>query len=203
MARESTDDGERGGSDDLRYDDWPLEGYEGDDAVDFVGFTSPPNGAGPGSAVLYDESTDSIVHATVDENQQRLEPTTDDDREMSPEAESFTRSNVAEGADHDLEFTGAFTYRAPDDQVFVVERAFEVTVDDTDDPREASVDVTEEVLRADAPASDRRAGDADILREERTSFGVDVDAETLDRGAQNAIEGKCREWHEARPAPFA
>jgi hypothetical protein len=203
MIHKSTDGGEPGASDDLRHDDWPLEGYEGDDAAQFVGFTSPPDSAGPGSAVFYDESTDSIIHATVDEKQQRLKPTTDYDQEISPEAESFTRSNVAEGADHDLEFTGAFTYRAPDDQVFVVERTFEVTVDDSDDPREASVDVTEVVLRSDAPASDRREGDAAILREERTSFGVDVDAETLDRGAQNAIKDTCQQWHESRPAPFA
>lgn len=116
---------------------------------------------------------------------------------IDPEAVTFTRSNVAANADIDMECTGSFTYRRDDDQVFVVERDFEITFDDPDAPKTAHVDVLERLLRAEEPQEERRAGDAEPLEENALSFTIDLDADTRDRRVETVVEEYCEEWHES------
>lgn len=123
----------------------------------------------------------------------------EDGREQAasdPESVSFTRSNVLADAEHDLEFTGAYTYRDTDGRVFDVERTFEVTLDDSDDPGGATADVTERVLRAEEPDEHRRAGDSELLEERATGFEIDLDSVEGGRQAESVIEGRCQQWHE-------
>lgn len=128
---------------------------------------------------------------------------------VDPETATFTQSNVSAEADHDLEFSGAYTYRAAeggaggdrDDQVFDVERDFVVEFDVRDPPEEAVVEVDERVLRAQAPEEDRRAGDAEPIQTGRATFTVEFDAAS-DRHAESVVEERCREWHDAHPEPI-
>lgn len=113
-----------------------------------------------------------------------------------PETVSFTRSNVLADAEHNLEFTGAYTYRDADGRVFDVERTFEVTLDDPDDPGEATADVTERVLRAEEPDEHRRAGDTELLEERRTTFEIDLGSVEGGRQVESVIKGRCQQWHE-------
>lgn len=134
----------------------------------------------------------------------------DADDDEGPRLEgTFTQSNVAASADHDLEFTGSYTYRSPDEREFVVERTFEVTVDDRDRTRDARVDVTDRLLRTADPNPGERGGEGDIVREGHTEFTIDVDQhpeidlETDRQGIQNLIEDQIREWHAAHVEPIA
>lgn len=123
----------------------------------------------------------------------------EDDREQAasePETVSFTRSNVLADAEHDLEFTGAYTYRKADGRIFDVERTFEVTLDDPEDPGEATADVTERVLRAEEPDEHRRAGDTELLEERGTTFEIDLGSVEGGRQVEPVIEGRCQQWHE-------
>lgn len=128
---------------------------------------------------------------------------------VDPETATFTQSNVSAEADHDLEFSGAYTYREAegdaegdrDDQVFDVERDFVVEFDGRDPPKEAAVEVRERVLRAEAPEADRRGGDAKAIQEATAVFTIEFDA-AGDRHAENVVEERCREWHDAHPEPI-
>lgn len=128
----------------------------------------------------------------------RIESKSEREREgIDPEAVTFTRSNVAPTADIDMECTGSFTYRRDDDQVFVVERDFEITFDDSDAPETAFVDVLERLLRAEEPQEERRAGDAEPLEENALSFTIDLDADARNRRVETVVEEYCEEWHES------
>ncbi|MCU4740528.1 hypothetical protein [Natronoglomus mannanivorans] len=116
---------------------------------------------------------------------------------IEPEAMTFTRSNVAPSAEIDMECTGSFTYRRDDDQVFVVERDFEITFDDPDSPQTAHVDVLERLLRAEDPQDERRAGDAKPLEENTLTFTIELDAEAKNRRIETVVEEYCEEWHES------
>lgn len=116
---------------------------------------------------------------------------------------SFTRSNVAASKPHDMEFTGSYTYRSPEDRAYTVERSFLVTFDDPDDPGEATVEVVEHVLRAEDSDPERRAGDADPVREGSDRFEIELSESDSERAIENRIEQRCKEWHDARPEPIA
>lgn len=144
-----------------------------------------------------DERTDAAAARTA---------VSEDDEVIEPEVSTFTRSNVSERADHDLEFSGSVTYRPagePDGQVYVVERDFVVTYDDAADPRTATVDVTERLLRAEEPNADRRDGDAEPLEENATRFSIELGTIETDRHVEQHVEERCEEWHESRPGPIS
>lgn len=144
-----------------------------------------------------------------DEGTERAISTGPDETVVDPETATFTQSNVSADADHDLEFSGAYTYREAeggaegdrDDQVFDVERDFVVNFDVRDPPEEAAVEVNERVLQAEPPQEDRRAGNADPIQEAEATFTIEFDA-TSERHAENVVEERCREWHDEHPEPI-
>lgn len=119
-------------------------------------------------------------------------------RTVSPESVTFTQSNVAESDDHDLEFTGSGTYRTEDGQVYVVERVFEGSLDDPDDPDRAVVDVTEQLLRAEEPRAERRDGDAERIDEKERTLTVELDDVDADRRVETVVGDRCETYHESK-----
>ena len=117
---------------------------------------------------------------------------------------TFTRSNVGAGADHDLEFSGSYERRTDDGREITVERTFEVTLDDPDAPRVATVDVTDHVLRTDDAAGepDPDGTDADRLDERGTTFEIDLGEAVGERQLESRIEERCEEWHAAHVEPW-
>lgn len=248
---------------DFAYDNWPIaeHGERTDRTGHYLGTLSAAGGtgAGGGGVLVYDEERQSVFEAEVDEEDRRLVPREDTEREVGaseslgevledvgdslgldslsefaeerlqsdeegtereistgrdetvvdPETATFTRSNVSAEADHDLEFSGAYTYREAegeaegdrDDQVFDVERDFLVTFDVREPPEEATVEVGERILRAEPPQEDRRAGDAEPIQTGRATFTIEFDAAS-DRHAESVVEERCREWHDAHPEPI-
>ena len=116
---------------------------------------------------------------------------------------TFTRSNVGADADHDLEFSGSYERRTDDGREITVERTFEVTLDDPDAPRVATVDVTDHVLRTDEAAGDPKPDgtDADRLEERETTFEIDLGEAVGERQLESRIEERCEEWHTAHLEP--
>lgn len=115
----------------------------------------------------------------------------------TPEAATFTRSNVSPEADHDLEFTGSYTSHAADGRVLIVERDFLVTADDADPPQTATVEVEERRLRAADDRPTDRSGDADLLAADEHRFEIEIGADET-RTFEAYVEDRCREWHESR-----
>ncbi|MFC4987509.1 hypothetical protein [Saliphagus infecundisoli] len=249
---------------DFAYDSWPIadQGETTTGSGHYLGTFGAAGGTGAGGTgvLVYDEERETVFEADVDEEERRLIPREDterdvddsgglggviedlgdslgldslsefaeerlqdDDREggareistgagetvVDPETATFTQSNVSAEADHDLEFSGAYTYRKAagdaegdrDDQVFDVERDFVVSFDVRDPPEEAAVEVEERVLRARTPEEDRRGGDAEPIQTGRTSFTIEFDAAS-DRHAESVVEERCREWHDEHPEPI-
>lgn len=117
------------------------------------------------------------------------------------ETVTFTQSNVAANADHDLEFSGSYDRRTDDDRELTVERTFEVSLDDADTPAVAVVDVTEQVLRTDDAAGDPDGTDADPLEERSRRFEIDLTSAATDRELESRIGDRCRDWHESHVEP--
>lgn len=134
--------------------------------------------------------------------QEQLENDDAEDQEAPrPETVTFTQSNVRADADQDMEFTGSYTYRTSDDQVTLVERTFEIKLDNPDKPQKATSNVIERVLRAEEPAEERRKGDADLLEEKETTFEIDLSSIEIDRQIESLVEKRCQEWHESHLEP--
>lgn len=239
--RDDVDDSTGGETPGLRYDDWPVRGYDEDEqTVAYLGATGEATAPGTETAILYDERAHSIFEADIDAGERRFVPEPDTERELTPsetlgdvledlgdrldsdslsafarehleaaddedravaepEASTFTRSNVASDADHDLEFTGSHTFRRADGPVRVV-RTFEVTLAGPDEPDAATVDVTDRIL--DVPKSgESEAGDAEVLDARTTTFEVDLDVADTDRRVVALVEDGCRAWHESTVQP--
>lgn len=225
----------------LRYDDWPVRGYDEDErAVAYLGATGEATGPGTETAILYDERAHSIFEADIDEDERRFVPEPDTERELTPsetlsevltdlgdrldsdslsafarehleaaddedravaepEESTFTRSNVASDADHDLEFTGSHTFRRADGRVRVV-RTFDVTLAGPDEPDAATAYVTDRVLDASG-SNETGVDDAEVLDERTTTFGIDLDVADTDRRVAALVEDRCRAWHESTVRP--
>lgn len=213
----------------------------------FLGLMNPDDETGT-TAVLYDDRTSTVFQADVDEDEQRLVPREDTERELEStdrlgetleeygdqlewnslsefarerlqndeptseaaaettsglETVTFTQSNVAATADHDLEFSGSYRGRTDERRELTVERTFEVTLDDSDDPQVAVVDVIEQVLRTDDAAGASDGTDADHLEERETGFEIDLTATATDRELECVvqIEDQCQKWHESHVEP--
>lgn len=130
--------------------------------------------------------------------QDRLQDYDEEEQEaLSPDTVTFTQSNVRADSDHDMEFSGSSTYRTTDDRVILLERTFKVRLDDRNNPKEATIDVIEQVLRAEEPAEDRRTGDADPLQERESTFEIDLNSIEADLQIESTIKERCQEWHES------
>lgn len=125
----------------------------------------------------------------------------DEPLQPAPESVTFTRSNTSAEADHDLEFSGSYRYRTTGDRERSVERTFEVTLDDPDDPTRATVGVTEQATRSAAPSKRQDRADADHLETNETAFTIDLASVATDRRLEAVIEERCQEWHTSHVEP--
>lgn len=115
-----------------------------------------------------------------------------------PEHSEFNRRNLLDSAEQDLSYVASHTFRDAGDTVFTLERDFDVYLDDGD-ADSARVTVDEEVLVAERPRAEERAGDADILQENEYGFEVTVDPE--DPTPEATVEGELKDWHAANVTP--
>ncbi|RKD98003.1 hypothetical protein [Halopiger aswanensis] len=119
----------------------------------------------------------------------------DESRKSAPEPITFTRSNTSAAADHNLEFSGSYRYRTTGGQVRTVERTLEVTLDDSDDPARAAVDVTEQVTQSTALSNQQDRADAARLGTSETAFTIDLTSAATEGRLEAVIEEWCQEWH--------
>jgi len=104
----------------------------------------------------------------------------------------FGRRNLPDSSSIDLGLFGSHTLADESGQVRVVDRYF--AVDDVErDP--VAVDVEEEFLAAEAPAEDRREGDAELVEERQYGFELGVSEGAANREAR--VESALRTWHAA------
>lgn len=125
----------------------------------------------------------------------------DESLRPAPESITFTRSNTSAEADHDLEFSGSYQYRTTDGQERSVERTFEVTLDNPDNPARATVDVTEQVTESAAPSKRQDRADADHLGTTETAFTIDLASVATESRLEAVIEERCQEWHTSHVKP--
>lgn len=109
----------------------------------------------------------------------------------------FERRNLARGASQDLGFFGSLTFTDATDRVYVLEREFDVFLEESDE--QAVVAVAEELLVAEEPREEVRSGDAEIVDENDYEFEVAVD--TDDPAWESELEETLNEWHTDRPGP--
>lgn len=107
----------------------------------------------------------------------------------------FNRRNIAEGEPQDLDFVASHTFTDESDQVFTIEREFDVFAEGTT----ARTEVSEELLVAEAPHEDMRAGDAEVVGQQEFTLLFDVD--TDDPAWENEVARQIKEWHRDRLIP--
>ena len=119
---------------------------------------------------------------------------------FEPEFGTFTQANVAPDDDHQLEFSGSYTYQDETDRAYIVERSFEVYTEPgyRRDGRPVAA-VFEHHLRGDDA---ERGGDAEPIDRRERELVLDVDSALEGRAEEAAIENYLEEWHREHGDPW-
>ena len=106
------------------------------------------------------------------------------------EESEFGRRNVAENDSKDLAFTGSHTLVDDDGRVHLVERQFDVFVEDG----RARVEVNEDFLVGTGARATERGGDAELVAEREREFELSIGED--DPNWTNWLHGELLDWHE-------
>lgn len=101
----------------------------------------------------------------------------------------FNQRNIVESDPQDLDFVASHTFVGESDQVFTIEREFDVFLEDD----RTNVEVSEQMLVAEAPHEDMRAGDADVVGDQ--SFDLELDVDPDHPARETEVEAELTEWH--------
>jgi len=134
----------------------------------------------------------SFAQEYLEDDQESLERPVE---EREPWDTEFNQRNVTDNVSYDLSFNGRHTFDDESGQVHIIDRRFDVYLDDHEHEGEATVEVDEDYLVSEPPFEEESRGDAEIIFQRQYELGIDVDTDGLEW--ESEIEASLEKWHES------